>query len=342
VELTARKREILRLVVEEYVSTGRPVGSKGLVEQGGLQVSSSTVRYELAELERLGLLAHPHTSAGRVPTGSGYRLYADGLLEHLEPRPARFPLDLTAMRSEVESALQSTTEMLAQVTRLISIVSAPPPQTASVRHIEVLLLQPTVAMVVVITSTGGVTKRLCSFATPVDLGLAEWARVYLNESLAGVRLGTATVARRFEDPSLTPGELEFLAALRPAFDEALDETGPQLYVGGVASMLGDVRVDELDSYQRLLEVLETRAAALELLGDVLGPRRPSVRVGPELDNPALRDAAFVGASYGLANRPLGAVGLLGPLRMDYDKAIRTVRAAAAELSRLSEAVYEES
>jgi heat-inducible transcriptional repressor len=340
-ELSERKREILRRVVEEYVSTGQPVGSKGLVGRGRLQVSSSTVRYELAELESLGLLTHPHTSAGRVPTESGYRLYADELLERLEPRPAQFPLDLSAMRSEVDSALQSTTEMLSQVTRLLALVSAPPLQTASVRHVEVLVLQPTVVMVVVITSTGGVTKRLCRFAEPVDPGLAEWARVYLNESLTGARLGTTTVRRRFEDPSLTPRERQFLEALRPAFVEALAEGGPQLYVGGAASLIGDVRAEELDSYQRLLEVLETRAAALELLSDVLGPRGPLVRVGPELDNPSLHDAAFVGASYGLANRSLGAVGLLGPLRMDYDKAIRTVRAAAHELSRLVESVYEE-
>ncbi len=340
--LSERKREILRRVVEEYVETGQPVASKGLVERSGLGVSSSTVRYELAELESLGLLTHPHTSAGRVPTETGYRLYADGLLERLEPRPAQFPLDLTQMRSEVEGALQSTTEMLAQVTRLLALVSAPPLGTASVRHVEVLVLQPDLVMAVVITSTGGVTKRLFRFDGPVDPGLADWARAYLNESLVGVRLGTVLVRRRFDDPALAPRERTFLAALQPAFVEALGETGPRLYIGGVAGLLGDVRADELDAYQRLLEVLETRAAALQLLSETLDPRRPLVRVGPELDNPALRGAAFVGVGYGLANRSLGAVGLLGPLRMDYDKAIRTVRAAAHELSRLVEAVYEES
>src|SRR3954451_18402436 len=111
VELTQRQRDILRLVVDEYVSTGQPVGAKALVERTGLAVSSSTVRYELAELEQTGLLTHPHTSAGRVPTKRGYRFYADVLLAEVEPRPQSFPLDLTAARSEVESALQATTEM---------------------------------------------------------------------------------------------------------------------------------------------------------------------------------------------------------------------------------------
>src|SRR5918998_5832134 len=131
-ELTDRQRDILRHLVEEYIATGQPVGSKYLVERAGLSVSPSTVRNELAELERLGLLTHPHTSAGRVPTEEGYRYYASTLLERLEPRPARFPVDLSAVRTEVESALQATTEALSQVTRLLALVSAPPLQTATV------------------------------------------------------------------------------------------------------------------------------------------------------------------------------------------------------------------
>src|SRR5207249_10888078 len=139
IELTTRQRALLRGVVEEYVATGQPVGSRTLVQRARLNVSPSTVRSELAELEAFGLLTHPHTSAGRVPTDRGYRYYADRLLERPASRPATFPLDLTEARSEVESALQSTTEMLSQVTRLIALVSAPPFEAATVRHVEVLL-----------------------------------------------------------------------------------------------------------------------------------------------------------------------------------------------------------
>src|SRR5204863_3004360 len=131
VELTERKREIVIRVVEEYVATGQPVGSKGLVERSGMQVSPSTVRIDLAELEEIGLLMHPHTSAGRVPTDVGYRYYARTLLDRLEPQPAAFPLDLSDARREVESALQATTEMLAQATHLLALVSAPQFQAES-------------------------------------------------------------------------------------------------------------------------------------------------------------------------------------------------------------------
>src|SRR5918912_1104064 len=116
-QLTERQREILRRVVEEYVATGQPVGSKTLVERAGMHVSASTVRAELAELESLGLLTHPHTSAGRVPTETGYRYYAEGVLDRLDPNPGRFPLDLTAAEAEVEAALHATTAMLSAVPR---------------------------------------------------------------------------------------------------------------------------------------------------------------------------------------------------------------------------------
>jgi len=340
--LTERQAEILRRVVEEYVESGEPVGSKNLVARAGMTVSASTVRGELAELERLGLLTHPHTSAGRVPTEAGYRYYADFLLQRLEPRPSPFPLDLAAARSELEAALQGTTEALSQATRLLALVSAPRLQTATVRHIEVLVLQPNVLMVVMITSTGGVSKRLFALADAVDPGLALWAGEYLNEALAGLELGSAALRRRLDDPALSVGERAFLELLRPAFTELTVEEEQRLYVGGAASLLGEVRADELEACQRLLETLEKRAAILELLGETLGSRRPFVRVGVELENPALRDVALVGASYGLSTRTLGAVSLVGPLRMDYEKAIRSVRAAAHELSRFVEAVYEEN
>jgi len=342
VPLTSRQQEILRRLVEEYVASGQPVGSKTLVEKIGLTAAPSTVRAELAELEALGLLSHPHTSAGRVPTESGYRLYADGLLQRPEPRPASdFPLDLHTQRTEVEDALQATTEMLSHVTRLLALVSAPPLEATTIVRVEVLLLQPELVMVVVITSAGGVTKRNFHFEQVVDPGLVQWAGEYLNETVAGLQLGTGLLRRRFEDASLSPRELAFLAALRPAFTE-LVSAEQRLYVGGAADLLGELRSEELDAYRNLFELVEQRAALLEVLGESpLDPRRPFVRVGQELDHPALREIALVGACYGLVHRALGSVSLVGPVRMDYEKALGAVRSAASELSRFVESIYDE-
>jgi heat-inducible transcriptional repressor len=339
-QLSERQTAILRRVVEEFVGTGQPVGSKTLVERSDLRVSPSTVRSELAELESLGFLTHPHTSAGRVPTERGYRYYADELLGRLEPQPPAFPLDLTTTSTEVESALQATTEMLSQVTRLLALVSAPPLEATHVRHVEVLLLQPQLVMVVVITSAGGVSKRLFHFQAPVDPGLPQWAGEYLNDAVAGLQLGTGLLQRRFEDESLGPAEREFLAALRPAFVE-LVSAEQRLYVGGAADLLGDVRAEELDAYRSLFELVERRADLLDMLGAPSSSQRPFVRLGQELAHPGLAEIALVGACYGLVHRALGAVSLVGPVRMDYEKAVGAVRSAALELSRFVESIYDE-
>jgi heat-inducible transcriptional repressor len=338
IQLSQRQREILRSVVEEYVSTGQPVGSRSLVQRGAMTVSSSTVRAELAELEAVGLLTHPHTSAGRVPTDRGYRAYADSLLERLDPRPGTFPLDLTGARSEVEAALQATTEVLSELTRLLALVSAPPLEATTVRHVEVLVLQPRLVMAVVITSTGGVSKGVFGFDEPVDPGLAGWAAEYLNDRVAGLTLGTHLLRQRFDDPQLTARERAFLDRLRPAFTELLREE-QRLYVGGAAGLLDAASADELDAYRSLFEMLDKRAAVLEVLAGALDSTRPVVRVGAELENPALREVSLVAASYGLTNRRLGTVNLIGPLRMDYEMAIRSVRSAASELSRYVENLY---
>lgn len=341
-QLSARKREILRRVVEEYVATGQPVGSRMLVERSDLEVSPSTVRGELAELEGLGLLTHPHTSAGRIPTENGYRLYAEELVETLEGRPEGLGVDLRDMRDEIEDALRATTETLSHATRLLALVSAPSLQTASIRHVEVLALQPTSIMVVVITSTGGVTKRVFRLESPADPGLVAWAAEYLNERLVGVRLGTSTVRRRLDAPELAPRERAFLGLIGQALVEVGAEEGPQVFVGGAAGLLEEARAEELDATMRLLELLERRAAVLELVSEALEPRRPVVHVGREVAGGQLHDVSLVGATYGIRRTPLGAVGLIGPLRMDYEKAIRIVRAAAFELSRFVEDVYEEA
>jgi heat-inducible transcriptional repressor len=340
-ELTARQEEILARVVQEYVATGAPVGSKTLVERSTLDVSSSTVRYELAQLEEFGLLSHPHTSAGRVPTDLGYRLFVDRVIEALEPRPdVELSLDLSELQREVDAALRATTEALADMTHLLALVSAPPLEATAIRRVEVIPLQPHLVLVVVIRAMGAVTKRLFTFADAPDPGLVEWAGEYLNESVGGLQVGARLLRNRFEAPELSQREREFLGELRPAFTDVLESGEQALYVGGTAGLMDEFRADELGGYRRLLEVLEQRAALLELLRASLVSKRPFVRMGSEFEDPDLARVSLVGAPYGLQHRNLGTVSLLGPLRMDYVKAIEAVRSASRTLSRFVEEVYE--
>jgi heat-inducible transcriptional repressor len=340
VVLTPRQELILRKVVDAYTATGQPVGSKTLAADPALDCGSSTIRNELAMLEEQGLLAHPHTSAGRVPTDAGHRFYVDRLLGGRDLITRGRGLDLQLVRREVDEAMRVTTETLSQVTNLLAIVSAPPIDTATIRHVEVLLLQPQVLMVVVITSTGGVTKKVHTFERPIDQGLAAWAGAYLNERLEGVSLGARMLHSRFADSSLGQTERAFLERLAPAFTELADTAEHTLYVDGAARLLSENRFQDLTEINELMAILERRVALLGVLRAALGRRDVLVRIGHENELPALHSLALVASGYGLPTRDLGTVSLIGPVRMDYAATIRTVREAARQLSRFIEDVYE--
>jgi heat-inducible transcriptional repressor len=340
VEISSRQSFIRRKVVEGHVSLDQPVGSRWLADQADIPWGPSTVRAELARLEEVGLLEHPHTSAGRVPTDRGYRFYVDKLLAEGRLPVVRKSVELSDMRREVDEAMRATTETLSQVTNLLAIVSAPPLDTATIRHVEVLPLQPQVLMVVVITSTGGVTKRVFTFDTPVDPGLAQWAAEYLNERLAGMGLGARMLHSRLADASLGATEQAFLDRIAPAFTELAETAEHTLYVDGAARLLSENRFQDLSQINELMSMLERRVLLLDLLRSALSERDVLVRIGTENELPALHSLALVAAGYGLPARKLGTVSLIGPVRMDYAGAIRTVREAALQLSRFIEEVYE--
>ena len=336
--LTPRQELLLAKVIDGFSETGLPVGSKALATDPDVTAGPSTIRNELAVLEERGLLAHPHTSAGRVPTDSGYRYYVDRLL----PAPAerREALELTLARREVDEAMRVTTETLSQVTDLLAIVSAPPIQTTTIRHVEVLLLQPQVLMVVVITSTGGVSKRVFTYERPVDAGLADWAASYLNEAMVGKGVGARTLRSRLTDPTLPPTERAFLEGLAPAFTELAETAEESLYVDGTARLLAEHRFQDVSQLNALLDMLERRVTLLGMLSAALDQRDLYVRIGRENAAPALQGLSLVAANYGLPRRNLGTVSVIGPTRMDYGTAIGAVRAAALQLSRFVEDVYE--
>jgi heat-inducible transcriptional repressor len=329
---------LLAKVVEGYNAANQPVGSKALAADPDVRFGPSTIRNELAVLEERGLLAHPHTSAGRVPTDAGYRYFVDRLLP--ERREGRAELHLSLVRREVDEAMRVTTETLSQVTNLLAIVSAPPIATTTIRHVEVLSLQPQVLMVVVITSTGGVSKRVFTFDRPVDPGLADWAAAYLNEQLVGMSVGSRMLLGKLHDPGLHPTERAFVAELSPAFTELAVTAERTLYVDGAARLLSEHRFQDLSQLNELLDALERRVSLLGVLSQALDERDIYVRIGGENAMPALRSLSLVAGNYGLPQRNLGTVSVIGPMRMDYARAIMTVREAAFQLSRFVEEIYE--
>jgi heat-inducible transcriptional repressor len=343
VEISSRQSFILRKVVEAHVERGQPVASKWIADLVDVPWGPSTVRAELAKLEEAGLLEHPHTSAGRIPTDRGYRFFVDELLTEGQSRlpVPRKPVELRAMRREVDEAMQATTEQLSQVTNLLALVTAPPIETATVHRVEVLLLQPQVAMVVVITSTGGVTKRVISYEEPLDPGLVAWAASYLNEALGGMDVGSRMLVAKLSEPGLSAAERDFLGTLSPAFTDLEQTAGSSLFMEGASRLLSEHRFQELSQIAGLMEVLEHRRALLGVLRASLTEPSVYLRIGHENPTPELHSLSIVAANYGLARRNLGAVSVIGPVRMDYPGAIGAVREAARELSRFVAEVYDE-
>jgi heat-inducible transcriptional repressor len=341
--LSPRQERILCKVVDGYLRSGQPVPSRTIAADADLDCGPSTVRNELAMLEEHGLLAHPHVSAGRVPTDAGHRYVVDRLLSSeraLPVQPRR--LELSLIRREVDEAMRATTETLSQMTNLLAVVSAPSMNAATVRHVEVLALQPQVVLVVIITSAGNVSKLFATFDRAVDPGLVAWAGEYLNERLVGLGLGARMLQQRLVDPSLSPTELAFLARFAPAFGELAADGEDTLFVEGTARLFEAGQIEDTTRVNELIDLLERRVALLSVLRAALAAPGVYVRIGHENEIPAMHSLALVATGYGMARRKLGTVSLIGPVRMDYAVAIATVREAAHELSRFVEDAYAEN
>jgi heat-inducible transcriptional repressor len=341
--LSPRQEHILCKVVDDYLRTGQPVASRSIAAGPDLDCGPSTVRNELALLEEYGLLAHPHVSAGRVPTDAGHRYIVDRLLSS-EQAPLVSPqrLELSLIRREVDEAMRATTETLSQMTNLLAVVSAPSMNTATIRHIEVLALQPQVVLVVIITSTGNVSKMFATFERAVDPGLVSWAAEYLNERLTGLGVGARMLQQRLLDPGLSPTELAFLERFTPAFGDLASEDGDSLFVEGAARLIEAGQLADTTQVNELIDLLERRVALLSVMREALAEPGVYVRIGHENELPAMHSLGLVATGYGVARRKLGTVSLIGPVRMDYAVAIATVREAAHQLSRFVEDAYAES
>ncbi len=340
--LSPRQERILCKVVNGYLQTGLPVASRTIAADADLDCGPSTVRNELALLEEHGLLAHPHVSAGRMPTDAGHRYVVDRLLAESSLPAAPRRLELSLIRREVDEAMRATTETLSQMTNLLAVVSAPSMNAATVRHVEVLALQPQVVLVVIITSAGNVSKLFATFDRAVDPGVVAWAGEYLNERLVGLGLGARMLQQRLVDPGLSATELAFLARFAPAFGELAADGEDTLFVDGTARLFEAGQIDEATPVNELIDLLERRVALLRVLRAALAEPGVYVRIGHENEIPAMHSLAFVATGYGMARRKLGTVSLIGPVRMDYAVAIASVREAAQELSRFVEDAYAEN
>ena len=329
-ELDERKAAILRSIVEHYVASAQPVGSQTVTQTAGLGVSAATVRNEMSVLERDGLIAQPHTSAGRIPTDAGYRYYVDhlagsGALPMADRR--RIAEFFTSASLAMDDLLHETSQLLARVTAHAAVVVGPQADAVTIRSAHLAQLQPRVLLAVLVLSNGAVEKEtvvLDADADPDDV------------AVASSRLAVHLTGRRLAELPATiyaGAGSDRVDALAQASCEALGgyigvHHGEPLYVGGASRLAAEQEAFASTSASGLLELLEQHVVLCALLRELLGPGL-TVRIGAENELADLRECSLVLAPYIVEGEAVGTVGVLGPTRMDY----RTAQAAVATVSR---------
>lgn len=334
--LDERKAAILRAVVEEYIDTAQPVGSAHVVKSSGVQVSSATVRNDMATLEQDGYLMQPHTSAGRIPTEKGYRFFVDHLGEPAALRRA----DAVQVRSffekahgEIEQMLQDTSRLLGDLTSYAGVVVGPGPIEASIRSVQVVGLSASSALVVLVLSNGAVEKHT------VDLGQGDAAPA---SDVGDERIAAASAhlaahvvgASRSAVGSIPPSgdaAVDALCALAlRSFSASSGDEPDQVFVGGTSRIAR--AFDAIETVREVLGILEQQMVVVTLLRDVLD-RGLQVAIGTETGMETLAECALIVAPYQVEGEPAGSIGVLGPARMDYPQAMAAVAVVGNRLSR---------
>jgi heat-inducible transcriptional repressor len=325
-----RRFEVLRAIVADYVATQEPVGSKVLVERYNLGVSSATVRNDMAALEDEGYIAQPHTSAGRVPTDKGYRLFVDRLSE-IKPLTSA---ERRAIQSFLEGAIDlddvllRSVRLLAQLTRQVAVVQYPMLTRSTVRHIEVVPITPARLMLVLITDTGRVDQRMVDLGDVVNDDTVSRLRTQLNTVMVGERLSEASV-KVADLPDQAPSELRdvMIRVCSVLIESLVDHPQDRLVLGGTANLTRNV-ADFPGSLRQVLEALEEQVVVLKLFAATRDAGTVTVRIGEENEAREMRSTSVVSVGYGSGATPLGGMGVVGPTRMDYPGTIAAVRAVA--------------
>ena len=335
--LDDRKLEVLRAIVEDYVATQEPVGSRSLLDRHQLGVSPATVRNDMAALEEEGFITQPHTSAGRIPTDKGYRLFVDRLsqVKPLTAAERRAIATLLEGAIDLDDVVQRSVRLLAQLTRQVAIVQYPTLSRSTVRHVEVVPLGNARMLVVLILSTGRVEQRVVELPRELDEEQTADLRTRLNRAVVGERLAIASAELVALPEQFGPVDRAPVAVLVAALIEAMSDhrSDERVAVGGTANLARFGDGFDL-AIRPMLEALEEHVVLLKLLGEATSGGAVMVRIGAEGPYEQLSSTSVVTTGYGPHDEAVATLGIVGPTRMDYPGTMAAVRAVARYVSRI--------
>src|SRR6059058_1200702 len=335
--LDDRKLAVLRAIVEDYVSSNEPVGSKTLVERHQLGVSPATVRNDMAALEDDGYITQPHTSAGRVPTDKGYRLFVDRLssVKPLSGAERRAIESFLGGAVDLDDVVGRTVRLLAQLTHQVAVVQYPSLTRSSVRHLELVPISSTRVLVVLITDTGRVEQRSVDLPNPLTDDEVAELRTTFNSRIAGSPLSEAP-GKLSDLPEAVPPALraDTTAVTATVLETLVERPEERVVLAGTANLARTGALDFPRTIRPVLEALEEQVVLLRLFGEVTDAQTVRVSIGEENPHEGLQTASIVSAGYGMADTPLAGLGVLGPTRMDYPGAMGAVRAVARYVGQI--------
>jgi heat-inducible transcriptional repressor len=338
-ELTTRAREIFRLVVEGYLTSGHPVGSKTLAGEGGLNLSPASIRSVLAELESLGLLAAPHTSAGRMPTETGLRLFVDGMMQVAEPtREERAAIEQRlAAPGPIEAALEATSAVLSDISNAAGMVMVPR-REPRLAQLTLVPLAPDRALAVLVGEDGGIENRVVELGSPVPHSALEQASNFITARLRGRTLAEAARAMRQE---IAQGRSALDAASSELVERGLAVWStdaaqrPVLIVRGASNLLDESALDDIERVRRLLDDLENKQSVAELLDSAREAKATRIFIGSENRLFALSGSSVIASPYrDREGRVIGVLGVIGPTRLNYARVVPMVDFTARSLGKL--------
>ncbi|KAA9007675.1 heat-inducible transcriptional repressor HrcA [Paenibacillus spiritus] len=336
--LTERQRMILNAIVDDYIRSAEPVGSRSISKRGDVGYSPATIRNEMADLEELGYLEQPHTSAGRIPSHKGYRYYVD----HLVPGSAAELDEAGTIRSffaeklnETEQVIQHAALILSNMTNYTSILLGPEVFHTSLRHFQLLPLDDRTAVAIIVTSTGQVENRTVS--VPPEISLSEMEKMVnmLNRRLVGVPLYKLKTRLYNELAEEMQRHITHYEELMGMLDAALDNDSEQrVYLSGTTNMLTQPEFKDVDKVKDILDLLEERPTLLKLLTPAPANSGIQVRIGTENDHEAFANCSLITATYSLDGQAVGSIGILGPTRMEYARVMGIMNALSQNLTAM--------
>lgn len=335
-ELDQRKQRVLRAIIIDYISTAEPVGSRTLAKKYDIGVSSATIRNEMSDLEEMGYLEQPHTSAGRVPSDRGYRFYVDSLMEGIQLEEQEVGVIKSLYKSKVkefESVVKQTARVLSQTSDYLALVQGPRLKESVFRYLQLLPLSESKALLVLVTEDGFVQNKVIDVHGYADVQELQSVSVILNNYLQGHTLGT--IGRGALRNLLTElsSYQRFLKELMEGLeDSSSGSDGEKIYLGGTANIIKQPEFQDVVRLQNILSTLEQESLIYDLLSHNDFGRGISIQIGGENSLPELQECSIVSATYTLEGKTVGKLAVIGPKRMNYPRVIALVDVVTRSLS----------